>query len=155
MNQDDTFLIGYAHLREANYRDALTCFRRLMAVYEEDLTREVPARLLSYLGLALALGEGRFQEAVTYCTSAVKKEWDRPDFYVNLARVYCGANRRFDAVDVLYKGLNISPRDPVILLELEKLGMRRKPVFGFLERGHVLNRYLGLMISRIPLGKEV
>ena len=149
MNQDDTFLTGYADLQKGYYVDALVHFRYLMATYEEDLEREVPARLLSYYGLALALGEGRFHEAVTYCTSAVKKEWDRSEFYVNLARVFCRSDRRSNAVDVLTKGLKMIPRDPEILSELGKLGMRRKPVFRFLERGNILNRYVGLMISRV------
>jgi tetratricopeptide (TPR) repeat protein len=146
---NDTFLLGCVYLKEANYPEALSYFRRLLAAYEEDSTSAVPPELLSYFGLALALGENRIKEAVTYCTTAIKKEFYRSEFYINLSRVYLTANRRSSAVDVLYKGLKIDNQDPSILAELRKLGIRRKPVLGFLTRSHVLNKYLGLITSRL------
>lgn len=153
MTLDDTFLLGYAYLKEENYPEALVCFRKLIAKYEEDRSADVPARLLSYYGLALALGEHRVKEGVSYCTTAIKKEFYHTEFYVNLARVYSIANRRYQAVSVLYKGLKIDTDDPVILEELQKLGIRRKPVLGFLGRGNVVNKYLGLILSRLQ-GRE-
>ncbi len=148
METKDTFLLAYAYLREGNYPEALIYFRRMLAEYEEDRSSEVPAKLLSFYGLALALGEGRINEAVAYCTQAIKKEFFQPEFYVNLARVYLKGNRRSMAVNVLYKGLRIDGRHPGILRELRKLGIRRKPVLGFLQRGHLVNKYLGLLLSR-------
>ncbi|MBI3595691.1 MAG: hypothetical protein HY203_00895 [Nitrospirae bacterium] len=108
---NDTFLLGCAYLKEANYPEALLYFRRLLAAYEEDSSSVVPPELLSYFGLALALGENRIKEAVTYCTAAIKKEFYRSEFYINLSRVYLSANRRSSAVDVLYKGLKIDNQD--------------------------------------------
>ena len=156
MALDDTLLLGCAYVKEANYHEALVCFRRLMAVYEEERSSNVnvPPKLLSYFGLALALGENRINEAVIYCTKAIKKEFYHPEFYVNLARVYLKANRRSSAVNVLYKGLRIDSNDPGILSELEKLGIRRKPVLGFLHRGHVINKYLGLIMARFRAGEK-
>ncbi|HUK57379.1 MAG TPA: tetratricopeptide repeat protein [Nitrospiria bacterium] len=145
---NDTFLLACAYLKEGNYTEALVYFRRLLAAYEEDASSTVPPELLSYFGLALAFGENRTKEAVTYCTTAIKKEFYRPEFFVNLARVYLCANRRSSAVDVLYKGLKIDNQDPAILAELRRLGVRRKPIFGFLTRSHMLNKYLGMMTSR-------
>jgi len=153
---NDTFLLGCAYLKEANYPEALSYFRRMLSAYEEDPSSVVPPELLSYFGLALALGENRIKEAVTYCTTAIKKEFYRSEFYINLAHVYLTANRRSSAVDVLYKGLKIDNQDPGILAELRKLGVRRKPVLGFLTRGHLLNKYLGLITSRLrPKDKEI
>lgn len=146
---NDTFLLGCTYLKETNYREALVYFRRLLAAYEEDSSAVVPAELLSYFGLALALGENRISEAVTYCTTAIKKEFYHPEFYVNLARVYLKANRRSSAVAVLYKGLRIDGENPGILAELRKLGIRRKPLLSFLTRGNVINKYLGLMTARL------
>ncbi|MBI3995303.1 MAG: tetratricopeptide repeat protein [Nitrospirae bacterium] len=145
---NDTFLLGCAYLKEGNYREALAAFRRLLAAYEEDPSAEVPAGLLSYFGLALGLGENRINEAVTYCTTAIKKEFYHTEFYVNLARVYLKANRRSSAVNVLYKGLKIDSQDPGIQAELRKLGVRRKPVLGFLTRGNAINKFLGRIQSR-------
>jgi tetratricopeptide (TPR) repeat protein len=153
---NDTFLLGCAYLKEANYTEALVYFRRLLAAYEEDASSVVPPELLSYFGLALAFGEGRFSEAVTYCKTAIKKEFYRPEFYVNLARVYLKSDRRSRAVDVLNKGLQVDGGDPEILAELRKLGMRRRPVLGFLTRGNVINKYLGIITSRFhPKDKNV
>ncbi|MBI3610403.1 MAG: tetratricopeptide repeat protein [Nitrospirae bacterium] len=149
MTLDDTFLLGCVYIKEANYREALVCFRRLMAAYEEDKTAAVPADLLSYFGLALALGENRIQEAIAHCTRAIKKEFYHPGFYVNLARVYLKANRRSDAIKVLYKGLKIDSQDPVILSEIRKLGVRRKQIVGFLERGHPINKVIGVVTARL------
>jgi tetratricopeptide (TPR) repeat protein len=149
MLMNDTFLLGCAYLKEANYREALVYFRRLLVAYEEDPTAAVPAELLSYCGLALALGENRINEAVTYCTSAIKKEFYHPEFYVNLARVYLKANRRSSAVNVLNKGLKIDGQNPGILAELRKLGVRRKPVVGFLPRGNPINKVLGRVKARL------
>jgi len=145
---EDGLSLGYAYVKEANYKEALTCFRPVMAAYEDDPSSEVPAKLLSYFGLALALGENRINEAVTYCTTAVKKEFYHPELYVNLARVYLKANRRYKAVNVLFKGLKVDGEDPGILSELHKLGIRSKPVFSFLHRGHMVNKHLGLLMSR-------
>lgn len=154
MALEDTIRLGCAYVKEANYREALVCFRRLLTAYEEDRSSEVPAKLLSNLGLALALGENRINEAVTYCTMAIKKEFYQTEYYVNLARVYLKAGRRSNAVDVLYKGLKIDGQDSRILSELQRLGMRRKPILSFLKRSHPFNRYLGMIASRLQAGKR-
>jgi len=151
---NDTFLLGCTYLKETNYREALVYFRRLLAAYEEDSSAVVPAELLSYFGLALALGENRISEAVTYCTTAIKKEFYHPEFYVNLARVYLKANRRSSAVAVLYKGLRIDGENPGILAELKKIGVRRKPVLGFLRRGNPINKFLGATTARLRVREK-
>jgi tetratricopeptide (TPR) repeat protein len=146
---NDTFLLGCAYLKEANYREALVYFRRLLAAYEEDSSAVVPAEILSYLGLAMALGENRISEAVTYCTTAIKKEFYQPEFYLNLSRVHSKANRRSSAVDVLWKGLKIDGQHPGILAELRRLGVRRRPFLNFLARGNAINKYLGRIVASL------
>ncbi len=140
---EDTLLMGCAYAKESNFPEALICLRQVMAVYERDSYKEVPARLLSYYGLSLAHHEGRTNEAIVYCTRAIKKDLHHTDFYVNLARVYLKSGRRSEAVRVLDKGLRIDVQDPGILIELRRLGYRRKPVFRFLNRRNPVNKYLG------------
>ncbi|HEY4485896.1 MAG TPA: tetratricopeptide repeat protein [Nitrospiria bacterium] len=152
MSFDDTFLLGYAYAREGNFRESLIYFRRIMAHYAEGRGEDVPAKVLSYYGLVLGLGENRLQEAVTYCTMAIKKEFYHPEYYVNLSRIFQKANRRASAVDVLYKGLKVDGQDKAIHSELLKLGVRQKPVIRFLDREHVVNKYLGLLRSRLISG---
>ncbi|HEY5649176.1 MAG TPA: tetratricopeptide repeat protein [Nitrospiria bacterium] len=148
MSIQDTLLLGCAYARESSYREALGCLRRVLASYERDFVGEIPAKLLSYFGLSLAMEEERINEAVVYCTRAIKKDPYQSDFYVNLARVHLHVGRRSEAVRVLEKGLRIDNRDPGILLELQELGVRRKPVLGFLGRGNPVNKVLGKFVKR-------
>ncbi|HVB56637.1 MAG TPA: hypothetical protein VNE63_09435, partial [Candidatus Acidoferrales bacterium] len=69
--------------------------------------------------------------------------------YLNLAEVYHQAGRSQDAIAVLEKGLVSAGRDFRIRRALEKIGMRRKPVFAFLHRSHPLNRTLGKWRHRL------
>lgn len=149
MAMDDTLQLACAYTREGRYPEALGYFRGLVAYYEDEPGADVPAKLLSYYGLALALGENRVREGVTYCTRAIKKEFYHSDYYVNLARVHLKAGERSRAVTVLEKGLALDPNDSDIHGELRKLGVRRPPVLAFLDRGNRVNKYLGLFLAFI------
>lgn len=148
MSINDELLLGCAYAREANYSKALVFLRRVLVSYENDFSGDVPAKLLSYYGLVLAKEGQGINEAVVFCTRAIKKDPYQSDFYVNLARVYLLAGRRPTAVRVLEKGLRIDRQEPGILNELQDIGVRQKPVLGFLGRGNFLNKYLGKFINR-------
>jgi hypothetical protein len=42
----------------------------------------------------------------------------------------------------------IDPQNAAILAEMRALGIRRRPVLGFLRRGHLINRWFGRLRSR-------
>jgi tetratricopeptide (TPR) repeat protein len=106
------------------------------------------ARYRSYHGLCLGLAERRFDKALELCRSAAKEEFFNPELYLNLARVHLGFGFKGEGIRYLRRGLMIDPANRQIADELRRLGVRRRPVLGFLRRRHLLNRWLGLILRR-------
>jgi Flp pilus assembly protein TadD len=128
---------GRALLEAGDLEGALS---RFQAASEADADH---ARARSYLGLALALSQRRFAEAVDLCTSAAKQEFFNPEVYHNLARVYLAFGFKTEGRRFLLRGLMIDPGNETIQSALEQLGKRSDPVLSFLPRRHILNRWLG------------
>ena len=104
----------------------------------------------------LALVERRFNKAVELCRAAVKEEFFSPDLYRNLARVHLVFGFKAEAIRYLRRGLMIDPGSEEILGDLADLGLRRRPVLGFLPRRHFVNRWLGRLRPQVePTGAEV
>ncbi len=104
---------------------------------------------LSYLGLALAMAYGRWDDAESLCREAVRMKRTQAELYLNLAEVYRLAGRKEDAVETLATGMKLTKRDPRLGNALRKLGLRRPPPLAFLDRTHFLNRQLGRMRHRV------
>jgi len=111
---------------------------------------------LSYLGLAMAAAQQKWQDAEDLCYSAVRMKRTQPELYLNLAEVYRLQGKRQDAVETLLEGLPLTKRDARIGTALRKYGVRRAPVLSFLDRTHILNRNLGRVRYRVlkSIGKE-
>jgi Flp pilus assembly protein TadD len=111
---------------------------------------------VSYLGLAMAAAQQKWQEAEDLCYSAVRMKRVQAEFYLNLAEVYRLEGKRQDAVETLLEGFPLTKRDPRIGKALRKYGVRRPPVFPFLDRDHILNRNLGKIRYRVlkSVGRE-
>jgi tetratricopeptide (TPR) repeat protein len=108
----------------------------------QQLDRANP-RYRSYYGLGLALVDRRFDEALELCRSAAKEEFFNPELYYNLARVHLAFGFKAEAIRYLRRGLMIDPGNAEMADELQRLGMRLRPVLGFLPRRHPVNRMLG------------
>lgn len=108
----------------------------------------VPAELLSYYGLCLALVENRVHHGLTLCKMAIEKQMLRPEFYLNLGKVYLKANQKAKALSTFRKGLQLTEKNSALLNELKRYGLRRQPVLRFLPRSHFVNRYIGLLVNR-------
>jgi tetratricopeptide (TPR) repeat protein len=111
-------------------------------------------RYRSYYGLALAISEHRFDKALELCRSAAKEEFFNPALYHNLARVHLTFGFKAEAIRHLRRGQMIDPGNPAIEVEMARLGVRRQPVFNFLRRRHVLNRWLGALFRGPEAGAE-
>jgi len=131
------FKLGVRLLRERSYARALFCFRRAA-----EAERNNPY-FLSYFGLALALAERNWDDAIQLCEDAVRQKRSVAQLYLNLAEVYLRAGRKSDAVETLEVGSELAGRDVRVKRMLHFLGMRRPAVLPFLNRKHVLNRGLG------------
>ena len=112
---------------------------------------------LSYLGVEIAASEQKWEDAEVHCHEALRMKRSMPELYLNLSEVYRLAGKRKDAVDTLLEGLPLTRRDVRIIKALRKFGVRKSPVFSFLERTHPINRELGKIRYRVlkSIGKEV
>ena len=142
---EDEFRRGRALLEEGRYADALECLR---AAHRLDPTRAV---YRSFLGVAIAFSERRFQRALELCRSAAKEEFFNPELYLNLARVHMAFGFKSEAVRFLRRVLMIDPANPRLNAALADLGRRRAPVLEFLPRRHLVNRLLGRLRHRIEI----
>jgi tetratricopeptide (TPR) repeat protein len=136
-------------LREGGYKSALNRLNEAIKKGGYDHIEEIPPRILSYLGLALALAEKKIRNGALFCETAIKREFYNPLFYLNLGKVYCAGGYKLRALDAFQNGLRIDGENPEIQAELKKMGIRHRPILPFLPRTHVVNKYLGLMLSFI------
>lgn len=104
---------------------------------------------LSYTGLLAAMAEKRFGDGESLCQEALSMRHNHAQLYLNLAEVYHQSGRPSEAIETLEKGMISAGRDFRIRRALEKLGLRKEPVFAFLHRSHPLNRTLGRLRHRL------
>ncbi|RII29086.1 MAG: hypothetical protein CXR31_04255 [Geobacter sp.] len=134
---------GLEAMEHGHYYLARTCFGR---AYE----LEPSPRTSSYFGLALAKSTGGFPEAIALARDATSKDPENPVYYINLGQIYLLAEQRHEALIMFRLALHHGA-DSSIVRELEELGERKPPLFRNLPRSHPLNRYIGLLLSRLGL----
>lgn len=135
-------------------RDLLMGGERLQALgMFERASRLDPEnpKVRSYLGLCIAHERRMMGDAIRHCERALADEPGNPDHFLNLGKVYLVFGRASDAVEVFRRGMSIDRRNPEIIAELQAMGIRKKPVIPGLSRDNIVNRYLGLILSRLNL----
>ncbi len=145
MAAEDYFRAGMLFLKREKYREALSAFRRAL-----DLHALEP-RYLSYTGYCLAHVEKRSRDAVDLCEKAVRIEFYRPELFLNLGRVYLLAGNKRKAHQTFWKGFALDRDNKELRAELEKMGIRKPPVFPFLDRKHPLNKIVGKALYNLRL----
>jgi len=139
---DEHFPRGVIAMDNDRYDSALEHFRAAQRL------EPTSPRYRSFYGLCLAIGERRFDQALELCRSAAKEEFFNPALYRNLARVHLTFGFKAEGVRYLRRGLMIDPANEEIIRDLHDLGVRRRPSLGFLPRGHLVNRWLGIIRGR-------
>jgi tetratricopeptide (TPR) repeat protein len=142
------FRLGEAELEGARHGTALEHFRAAHRL------EPASARYRSYYGLCLGLAESRFDRALELCRAAAKEEFFNPVLYHNLARVHLAFGFKAEAIRYLRRGSMIDPGNAGIRDDLRRLGVRRRPVLGFLRRRHLLNRWFGKLLRRREASAE-
>ena len=104
---------------------------------------------MSFLGLALARAEQKWDEAKELCETAVQRNRKEIQFHLNLIEVYVLARQREKALDKVEAALKLFRNDARLKRLRGKVEMRRAPLLSFLERNHFLNRELGKLRHRI------
>ena len=125
-------------------REALEILRKLVENMPSSIY-EIEARYLSYYGYLTGIVSHNYKRGIELCNEAIKREFFHPDFYLNLGRLYLDVNNRNMAVKTFYKGLKVDKKDKGLLKEINKLGIRKRPVFPFWDRQHTINKFAGKM----------
>ncbi len=133
---------GIRFARDGRYDEALR-------VFDEDLCFTQHPTAMAYYALSLAKVEGNFDKAISLCLIAAEKEFYNPEIYLNLGRIFLLNNQKSVAIKAFRKGLKIDNSHYAILLEMRRLGVRRRPVLSFLPRQSSVNRLLGFIAGRI------
>lgn len=142
MRPKDYVELGMLYVREGRYDEALHALQEAMLRYDEQNVRELPYPLLSYFGLCLVVLRQDTSRGLTLCRRAVDEAGNKPDFYWNLGKAYLALRKKPQAIIAFQHGLQIGD-DPRLVTELNRLGVRSRPLFPFLSRRHFLNRYWG------------
>ena len=103
---------------------------------------------LSFLGLAVARAERKWDRAAELCETAVQLKRQEVQFHLNLAEVYQLAGRRTKSMDALDDALELFRNDQRLNRARSRIETRREPVLSFLDRNNVLNRQLGKLRHR-------
>lgn len=144
-----SFKKGLQALDGGSHLEALAFFESALNLEERSGKPAPRMKYLSYYGLALSLAAGRTEEAIEMCEKALSLEFYNPDLYLNAARVYLAAGQRRRAHKAVCQGLRIEKRHPALLILLRSMGLRKRPIFKFLPRRHVLNRMTGKVRSNL------
>ncbi len=112
-------------------------------VKERGLSESVPGVAYSFLGYGIARYQRQVKEGLRLCQHAVKSQFYHPDCHLNLARVHVLAKNRRGAVAAIAQGLALDPRNAALRALQNEIGVRKRPVVGFLSRNNPVNRTLG------------
>lgn len=125
---------------------------RLRRAFESDKHN---AYYISFLGLAIARAQRKWDQASELCEMAVQLKPREIQFHLNLAEVYALAGLREKALDKLDYALGVFGDDARLKRARSKVQRRRVPLLPFFGREHFLNRELGRLRHRIlkSLGK--
>jgi len=142
-DSNDLIRKGVAALDDGNTLVALLHFD------EAAKTSPTPV-VLSYLGYCLAREHRQMQKGLSLCLNALQSDPNNPLFYLNLGRVYLLAGHKTKAISTFRRGLR-QGRNPQIIEELKRLGLRGTPAFPSLSRNNPLNKYYGLLLEKLGL----
>lgn len=144
-NEEAEELIAKGQEALANEHDylALTCF-------EQAIRLEWTPLACSCLAYCIAKVRGSYQEATLLAQKALDQEPDNPIYYKNLGRILLLAGHNEQGIQMLRRGLQYGDQI-LIVQELEKLGIRKPPIFKNLPRSHPLNKNLGLLLAWLGL----
>ena len=142
--------------KEDKFAEALEIFEEcLPQLSSHDVSdKPVLSKSSSFYGVCVAVIKRRYAEAAKYCNISLKSQFMDPDHHTNLALVYLERNDRGSAVEHLFAGLRIQPKNRRIHRILNEIGRRRPPVISFLDRNNPLNIWLGKRRAEKEFGKK-
>lgn len=115
---------------------------------EKAATLDQTPLICSYLGYCLAKERGMLKKAFQMCDEAIAAEPRNPVHYLNLGKTFILAGHKDKAIATFREGLRYG-KNRQIVEELDRLGIRKPPVFEFMSRDNIINKYLGMVLKRL------
>jgi len=140
---EKNFQRAQQELDEGHVLAALACLEAALKIWDDP-------RWYSRLGFCIAKERGQLMQGVDLCRTAMDHEPDNPVHLLYLGKIHLLAGRNREALQVLRQGMALGGA-PEIERLLEAIGTRRSPVLPFLVRDNPVNKYLGLILSRLGL----
>ena len=134
---------GIKTLTEGNILSALSYFEKASKIEDNPL-------ISSYLAFCTAKERGQVQKAISLCNDAIKDDPENSFHYLNLGKIYLLEKEKEEAVNIFRQGLQYE-KNQQIADELNKIGTRKPLIIPFLKRSNVINKYLGIILSRLKL----
>ena len=140
----ETFLNAKDSLKAQDYKAAERTFKKVLESIDEH--HEEYNSVSSYYGLAQVLASNK--NGLLVCRDAASNEVFDGEVFLNLACAEWHSNNRKRAVDAIRHGVKIDAGNNQLNHACAKLDCRKKCCFGFLPRGHKLNRIVGRLLRR-------
>jgi len=118
-------------------------------ILQQQECSHIPAAKAWY-GYCLAYEKNEVKAGVNMCKESMSSSPRLADGYLALGRIYLANGRKKQAIEILKQGL-VSHQNQEIKNLLDSIGIRKKPVFPSLGRGHAINVSLGRALSKIGL----
>ena len=123
-------------------------------VKDRGLSEHIPGVAYSFLGYGIARYQKQVKEGLRLCQHAVKAQFYHPECHLYLARVQILAKNRKGAVHAIAQGLALDPRNSALRSLHDEIGVRKRPVIGFLSRNNPVNRTLGKLRRQMKTNEE-
>ncbi len=143
------YRLGAGLASAGRYHEALQPLEQALAYSVEEPDASFIRSLRSFYGVSLAMARGDVLRGRRLCQEAILEADPDVQLYVNLAQVFLRSNRKDLAIEVLDTALMVDPGNTGLRAMRVNLGKRRNPIFPFLDRGHPMNRYLGMVRHRM------
>ncbi|OGQ58823.1 MAG: hypothetical protein A3J24_10525 [Deltaproteobacteria bacterium RIFCSPLOWO2_02_FULL_53_8] len=121
--------------------------KEALKVFDSDICTTLDPVAMSYYAMCLAKVEARYDKAISLCVIAAEKEFFNPEIYLNLGRIFLATGQKSKAIKTFKRGLKMDDSNDELLLEMRKLGLRRRPFISWLGRNNSLNIFLGKAAS--------
>lgn len=117
---------------------------------EEAMKSTRNPQVLAWYGYCLAKDKKAYGQAIELCKEALQAAPDNSDIYLATGRIYLLAKRKRSAISAFNRGLKMG-RNEAIVRQLHMIGLRKAPVFPFLERDSSINVYVGILLSKLGM----
>ena len=137
------FRKGLEFLAHGNTLAALASFEKARHIENSPVIN-------SYYAFCIAKERGQMDKAISFCEESLKREPNNSLHYLNLGRIYLIENNKAEAIRIFREGLNFEANKQIVE-ELNKLVVRKPPIFRFLKRSNPVNKYFGIILKKLRL----